>query len=264
MAATPRVPLGGQTLNRKWWMDVNTGTHGAPVWTPVGGMSDCKPVFENTFKDDSDYDSGGAQSEAATAYKWGAEIKVQRKVTVADATVYDPGQEAIRAKASQLGVANVAEIRYYEMNVDQSGAIIGPKTEAYQGYVSCSWTEEGGAMDELDTVSVTLSGRGIRNTIAHPEATQSLPTTTLASPNGGAAAGGTLVTIYGTGFFKAGVSDVTGATGVKFDSTNATSYTVLSDNVIVAIAPAHAAGTIFVKATNSAGASVTMCTFTYS
>ncbi len=56
------------------------------------------------------------------------------------------------------------------------------------------------------------------------------PTVTSISPTSGTALGGTSVTITGTGF--------TGATAVKFGSTNATSFTVIGGTSITAVAPA--------------------------
>jgi hypothetical protein len=57
----------------------------------------------------------------------------------------------------------------------------------------------------------------------------SAPTVTGINPNAGTEAGGTSVTIIGTGF--------TGATGVKFGSTAATSFHVNSDTSITAVSP---------------------------
>ncbi|MEV6183700.1 IPT/TIG domain-containing protein, partial [Streptomyces sp. NPDC052015] len=53
--------------------------------------------------------------------------------------------------------------------------------------------------------------------------------TTISLVQPSTAPAGTQVTIIGTGF--------TGATAVKFGATNATSFTVLSDNVITAVVP---------------------------
>ena len=54
------------------------------------------------------------------------------------------------------------------------------------------------------------------------------------APDGGPPAGGSTVTITGTGF--------SGATAVKFGSTNATSFTVNSENSITAISSPGTAG----------------------
>jgi IPT/TIG domain len=74
------------------------------------------------------------------------------------------------------------------------------------------------------------------------------PTVTAISPSTGPAAGGTTVTITGTGF--------TGATAVSFGGTAATSYTVVNATTITAVAPAGT-GTKFVQVTAPGGTSAT-------
>jgi PKD repeat protein len=69
------------------------------------------------------------------------------------------------------------------------------------------------------------------------------------TPKVGPIAGGTPVTITGSGF--------TGVTAVKFGTTSATSYTVNSDTQITAVAPAHTAGTIDITVTTGGGTSST-------
>ncbi len=72
------------------------------------------------------------------------------------------------------------------------------------------------------------------------------PTVTGLSPTTGPAAGGTLVTITGTGF--------TGATAVDFGTTAATNVTVVSDTTITADSPAGT-GVVNVTVTTPAGTS---------
>lgn len=252
MAAPARVPLGGETLNRKWWIDVNTGTYAAPTWTPVNGVVDFKPTYEPTTQDDSDFDSAGAKSEVVTAYSWGAELKLARKVTVADATIYDTGQEAIRTVADNLGTANVLDIRFYEVN---SG---GPKTEAYRGYVVAKWSEDGGTMDALDSVTVSLIGKGARTAITHPDSAASVPIVSSITPAVGAAAGGEPVYIYGQ-FFTGTTAVKMGAGGTAF-----TDFNIISDYVIVGTVPAKVAATYIVEVTNATGASTGGPSFVYS
>jgi hypothetical protein len=83
-----------------------------------------------------------------------------------------------------------------------------------------------------------------------------LPTVTKVEPTRGPASGGTSVTITGTGF--------SGATAVKFGSTNATSFTVNSATSITAVSP-PGAGTADVTVTTPAGTSPTSAAdqFTY-
>jgi large repetitive protein len=85
------------------------------------------------------------------------------------------------------------------------------------------------------------------------------PTVTSLTPATGPAAGGTVVTITGTGF--------TGATSAQFGSNPGTALTVVSDTEITVTSPAGAVGAVPVTVTTPAGASAagpTAPTFTYS
>jgi IPT/TIG domain len=73
------------------------------------------------------------------------------------------------------------------------------------------------------------------------------PTVTALSPSYGTAVGATSVTITGTGF--------TGATAVKFGTTNAASFTVDSATSITAVSPAGTPGLSYVYVTNADGTS---------
>jgi len=73
------------------------------------------------------------------------------------------------------------------------------------------------------------------------------PTVTKLKPNTGPVTGGTTVTVTGTNF--------TGATAVKFGSTDASSFTVKSGTTITAVSPAETAGTVDVRVTTSGGTS---------
>lgn len=163
MPATTKVPLGASTTVRKWYLDVNTGTVAAPVWTGVFGITEFKPALEPNLEDDSDFDSEGYGSDTKTAEKWKVEFKIGRKVTVADATAYDAGQEFLRGKAiGKFGPANSVQIRYYEMEPN------GPRIEAYKGLAAVTWSPEGGKMSDLDMVAVALAGQGKLEQITHP------------------------------------------------------------------------------------------------
>jgi hypothetical protein len=84
-----------------------------------------------------------------------------------------------------------------------------------------------------------------------------VPAVSFVSPNTGSPAGGTSVTITGTGF--------NGATAVTFGGTAATSFSVNSSTQIVATSPARAAGATNVRVTGPGGQSavVTADQFTY-
>jgi hypothetical protein len=83
------------------------------------------------------------------------------------------------------------------------------------------------------------------------------PAVTGVSPTSGPTAGGTTVTITGTGF--------TGATKVVFGAVAATSYSVVGDTEITAVSPAQAAGTnnIYVTAPGGTSPPVAADDYTY-
>ncbi|MFI6977374.1 IPT/TIG domain-containing protein [Embleya sp. NPDC050154] len=74
-------------------------------------------------------------------------------------------------------------------------------------------------------------------------------TVTSVTPGSGPAAGGTAVTVTGTGF--------TGTTAVAFGATPAPSYTVVDDTTITATAPPGTPGTVDVTVTGPGGTSAT-------
>ncbi|MFJ9742936.1 IPT/TIG domain-containing protein [Streptomyces sp. NPDC101166] len=80
------------------------------------------------------------------------------------------------------------------------------------------------------------------------------PVVSSVSPNQGPAAGGTTVTVTGTGF--------TGATAVRFGTKLATSFTVNSSTQITAVAPSGS-GSVVVTVTTNQGTSAQQVPFTY-
>ena len=89
-----------------------------------------------------------------------------------------------------------------------------------------------------DTTNLSTTSAGVSVTVRNP-------TVTALSPTSGPGAGGTKVTITGTG--------LTGATKVAFGTTPAASFSVSSATKIVAYAPAEAAGTVDVTVTVGGG-----------
>jgi hypothetical protein len=77
--------------------------------------------------------------------------------------------------------------------------------------------------------------------------TLALPTVSGISPSSGSTAGGTNVTITGTNF--------TGATAVKFGSTDASSFTISSATTITATSPAGTAGVVDISVITPGGTS---------
>lgn len=256
MTATARTPLGPGSLARRWFLDVNTGTYGSPTWIAVNGVQDFKAPLDPSVQSDDDYDSGGYKSSTITALGWKIDVKLARKATAASAIVYDPGAEALRAASELMGAGNRVDIRWYEMTTG------GPKVEAYRGYAAVSWSEDGGGMDSLATVSVSLAGQGVRNTITHPDGAAVVPVLYSITPATGVTAGGSMHVIRGAGFMLAGVDNVKATSGVLFGVTNATRWVTLSDTEIVVVAPAKAEGPFVIYVENAVGKSAT-ATVTY-
>jgi fibronectin-binding autotransporter adhesin len=108
--------------------------------------------------------------------------------------------------------------------------------------------------NELTDGESFVSAGGVRFTIDYTPTSVSLtvaaPTVTGVVPFSGPTSGGQTVIISGTN-----LGGVSGAGGVKFGGTNATSYTVLSNSSIQAVTPARAAGVVDVIVTNNGQAS---------
>lgn len=233
------------TLSRKWTTRVNLGTVAVPNWATVYGIQELKHTpFAGNLEDDNAYEDAGYTSMTKTALSNRLELKLLRKQAAGDVTTYDPGQEKIRTAAAAFGEAGVVHLQVFDRNG-------GP--EAYEAFYEVNWENDGGDMKALETISVTLEGKGAASIITNPLAVAPpVPSVDVVSPTGGTTAGGTLVTITGR-FFN---SSVAGAAAVKFGANNATSYVRVNDQLIIAVAPAGLAGTVQVKVTNTTGASL--------
>lgn len=102
----------------------------------------------------------------------------------------------------------------------------------------------GGAVDSIADSTVTLGMTG-KPALVLPGG---VPLIALVNPVSGGIAGGNLVQIFGSGF--------TGATAVKFGAVAATTFTVISDSLIVAVPSAQAAGAKAATVTTPAGISI--------
>ena len=123
-------------------------------------------------------------------------------------------------------------------------------------YVS-QWYNDETSFGSANPVSVTVGSTTPNIDDALAASSTSPPTVSGVSPTSGTTAGGTDVTITGTGF--------TGATAVDFGANAATGVTVVSPTSITAISPAGTAGVVDVTVTTPAGTSATSSAdqFTY-
>jgi hypothetical protein len=103
-----------------------------------------------------------------------------------------------------------------------------------------------GPINAGDQIEATIQGAS--DTVTAAFTSGSVPTVTGVSPNSGPVAGGTKVTLTGTGF--------TGATQVLFGVVNAPTFTVVNSTTITVTAPNNFVGNHFVTVTTPGGTSV--------
>jgi hypothetical protein len=72
---------------------------------------------------------------------------------------FNAAQEQLRLAAENFGDAGKVHVRWY----DREG-----RDEAYEGYALVQWEQDGTATDDLDSVKVTLTGKGKRTKITNP------------------------------------------------------------------------------------------------
>jgi len=151
---------------------------------------------------------------------------------------------------------------YLQTRCGGSGRGGGYQTTTYSAWVSVSWDFTGAVISSsvpagAPSVDPTFSSSDANGNELYNASNSAYltlgpnfvpaPRVTGISSTSGPAAGGTSVTITGTGF--------TGATGVSFGATAAASFAINSDNSITAVSPAAGAGTVDVLVTTAGGPS---------
>lgn len=166
MTDHPYVPLPAETSLGKsfeYGLDVNLGTSAEPSWQPVRRMSGWAPSFPAITQDVSSYDDRGAPSEEVTARGFSATFAVQgnRSLTTG---AYLPELEALMAAAKGTGNSAVLEVRWYHKpdvgapNPDDAGSAL----------VTVEVTRQNTGNAEIESFSVTLTGRGRPQQITNP------------------------------------------------------------------------------------------------
>jgi hypothetical protein len=156
------------------------------------------------------------------------------------ATPVNPEAQALidlQSAVTAITAAVAAEITALQNAINAQGVNNSPAIEA--------------SVANLRSLIGTLNASVAPPTVAGP------PVVTSISPNAGPIAGGTVVTLAGTGF--------TGATGVTVGGVAATGLTVASDTSLTFTTPPSAAGLANVVVTTPAGVSgLATTTFTFS
>ncbi|WP_065961274.1 IPT/TIG domain-containing protein [Curtobacterium sp. UCD-KPL2560] len=222
-------------LARKFALQVTNDLTLQSGFIPVKGVNDLAHNINPNLEDASDYDANGWASSEVTMQDYSIDAGFYRRV---NAGVLDPGQELIRACIGQFDSAARLGFRMF----DKTG---GP--EAYSGVVIPTWKRSNTGVKNLDQVTATLTGTDVPLNIGitNPYQVTLNPVVTAVSPGGKGS--GTAVAISGTGF--------TNASAVKFGATAATSFSVVSDQLITAILPTGSAGAAPVTVTTPVGTS---------
>ncbi|MET0492919.1 MAG: IPT/TIG domain-containing protein [Actinoplanes sp.] len=224
-------------LARRFAVEIDMVSPAPAIWSPLPGVEELKPTWEQRREKDEDYDDAGAERETVTGSNWKLEIKLIHRAGP-DGVTFNPVQEFVRGRAqAEDSLTGEIHVRWF----DRSG--VG---EAWDGRALATWQTEGGNGGARDMVTVVLSGQGKRIPIVNPNGSP-LPVVAGLAPTGGPTAGGTLVEVRGR--------KLTGATAVTFGGVAATSFRVVSDSLIVATAPATTAGAKDVIVTTPGGVS---------
>lgn len=118
---------------------------------------------------------------------------------------------------------------------------------------SCTLTYTPGSTDVSQT-DFPIQGSNINAVTAAMQIEVGVTLTNI-SPTSGSAAGGTGVTLTGTG--------LTGAMGIRFGGTNATSVNVVNSTTVTAVTPANTAGAVDVEITTPSGSATQNNGYTY-
>lgn len=215
---------------------IEVSADGSTNWLRVAGLNDLNANISPNKVDSSNYESDGWAASEITMQSWNVALKANRQ---ADGGVEDASIALLRSCVGKFGDAARVYTRWYRTDgID----------EAYQGRAIVEVTPSKTGVADLNELAVTLTGDGALAEIVNPYAPSAVPSITSATPSGAAA--GAQVQIKGSGF-----TGTVPTTGVKFGATNATSWVVVSDQLIVAVVPTGSAGSAPVKVTNATGAS---------
>jgi hypothetical protein len=234
----------GTTLGQsfEYGLDINTGTFGSPSWQEIRRMSGWAPTFPKVTQDAASYDDQGAPNEDVSGRGFAGAFTVQANRSQTTG-LYLPEVEALVNASRRDREQAVVDVRFYHK--PKTGAPHPTDAGRILSTVELSRQNTGNA--EIDIFAISLAGKGSYTPIANPYAgvIGGAPIVSAVTPAGQAAT--KLVTISGSGFL--------GATAVKFGTTSASEFTVISEATIVATVPAGSAGPVAVTVVTPAGTS---------
>jgi hypothetical protein len=165
MAVLPMTAGASLGFSYEFGVDLNTGSVGTPVWSPIRRISAIAPKVTPVTADAQTYDDLGAPNEEKTSESWSLEFSVQvnRLATTGD---YATEVEALKAytEPDAVGSASIANVRWYDK------PFTGPANdnEAYSGFATVSIERANTGNSDIGTWKVTLTGKGKRTQISNP------------------------------------------------------------------------------------------------
>ncbi|MDX3214573.1 hypothetical protein PV318_03305 [Streptomyces sp. ME02-6991-2B] len=137
-------------LARRYRLEIDLGTDATPTWTLVPGVQEFTPKVDPTQQDSTDYEAGGWKRNTVTALAWSVEATLMHRYDPT-AQVFNAAHEALKTAAKSFGAASKVHVRYY----DRDGL-----PDAHEGYALVTWEPDGGSDEDLDSISLTLTGDG--------------------------------------------------------------------------------------------------------
>ncbi|MGW0134825.1 phage tail tube protein [Streptomyces sp. NPDC003299] len=157
--STPTPPAETETaLAARYRVDVDLSTTGAASWSWLPGIQEFTPKVDPTQQDSTTYDDDGWADQTVTQLAWSVELTMLHRCHPTT-KAFNAAQEKLRLASEQFGDGSKVHVRWY----DKEG-----RDEAYEGWALVSWERDGSATDDLDSVKVTLTGKGKRTAIANP------------------------------------------------------------------------------------------------
>ncbi|SBN64457.1 IPT/TIG domain-containing protein [Curtobacterium sp. 9128] len=223
-------------LARRYACEVTTDLTLAGGWVRVRGVNGFTPNTTPNIEDASDYDTDGWTSNEVTMQSWASDIDLFIRES---GGAIDPGQQIILDTIGEFGDEARLGFRYFDRN---------GLPDAHQGVAIPTWKLSNTAVKNLGQGTASLTGDGPLYKIDNPFTVTAAPVATAAAP---ATQGtGEAVAISGANF--------SGATGVKFGATNATSFEVINDQLIVAVLPSGSAGSAAITVTTPNGSNAAL------
>lgn len=157
---SPTQPAETDTaLARRYRLELDTdATFTTPVWVIVPGINDFAPKVDQTQQASTTYEDDGWADQTVTEYAWSIEMTMLHRCHPTT-KAFNAAQEALRTAAASFGSSAKVHIRWY----DRDG-----RADAFEGYALVQWERDGTATDDLDSIKVTLTGKGKRTAITNP------------------------------------------------------------------------------------------------